>query len=417
MKYLTILLTILFTSESFAQEHVHCGTSEKMQEQLSLDANYAAAKASLEEFTARWIAENQDPNPSREVYTIPVVVHVVYNNNSENISDDQVESQIAVLNEDFRALNDDITGVPSVWTDRIADVEIEFRLADYDPNGNPTNGITRTETDVTSWGGSDDVKRTSAGGKDGWPNDEYLNIWVCDIGAGLLGYAYQPGIQAWRDGVVIGYRYFGLDSQSSNYDLGRTTTHEIGHYFNLDHLWGPGADNQNCNADDAVSDTPRQQEPNFGCSTTFPHETCGDSPVTSDMFNNFMDYGNDECLFFFTEGQKARMLAALNGPRSGLKDSPGLSGVGINEIELNYDLNIYPNPASNEINITLDKDAGLSSDVIIYDLSGREVTSATKLNLGRGTTTISVAELTAGTYVLEVRTAEGVAARKVNIFK
>lgn len=416
MKYLSLLITLLFASEAVGQEHVQCGTTQKMQEQLATDPNYAVAKAELEEFTERWISENPNPNPSRVVHTIPVVVHVVYNNNSENIPDSQIESQIQVLNEDYRALNDDISGVPSVWNSLIADTEIRFELADFDPDGNPTNGITRTETDVTAWNGSDDVKRTSEGGKDGWPNDDYLNIWVCDIGSGLLGYAYQPGVQAWRDGVVIGYRYFGLDSQSSSYDLGRTATHEIGHYFNLDHLWGTGVDNPNCNQDDGVNDTPRQEEPNYGCSTSFPHETCGTGP-DSDMFNNYMDYGNDECLFFFTEGQKARMLAALNGPRSGLKGSPGLSGVGINEVELPYTFNAYPNPANDLINLTVDKPEGLVADIRLFDLAGRDVYNQQQTNLGNSALTLDVTELMPGTYVLEIRSEEGVSARKVNIYR
>ncbi len=387
-----------------------------MAEQLAADPALQAAREQIEDFTQRWIEDHA--NDTRTVYTIPVVVHVVYRTEAQNISDAQIQSQIDVLNEDYRAQNSDISGVPSVWTNRVADCELQFALAERTPDGFETNGITRTETTVASWNGSDDVKFTSLGGHDVWDPSRYLNIWVCNIGAGLLGYAYQPGITPSLDGVVIGYKYFGRPSASGSYDLGRTTTHEIAHYFNLDHLWGSGGSNTNCNADDGVSDTPKQQEPNFGCSTTYPHETCG-TGANSDMFNNFLDYGNDECIFFFTTGQKNRMLAALNGPRASLKTSDGLTPpqVGIAEQELAGQLVVYPNPTADVVNLRLDRTQGIRADIHLLDLSGRVVLHQTGIALGFNNHSIALDELTAGTYVLEISTEREKVSKKINIIR
>lgn len=417
--YLLGLAALALTFSSMAQTHPeHCATSRKMAEQLDADPNLRNVRQQIEEFTQHWIDNEYEGSESRAVVTIPVVVHLVYKTQIQNISDVQIQSQIDILNEDYRALNSDIGGVPTIWSNRIADCEIEFQLATCDPDGFSTNGITRTETTVNNWNGSDDVKVTSLGGHDPWPASDYLNIWVCNIGSGLLGYAYQPGINPNLDGVVVGYAYFGFDSSSSTYDLGRTATHEIGHYMNLDHLWGPVADNSNCNADDGVTDTPRQMEPNYGCNNTYPHASCGNGS-NSDMFNNYMDYGNDPCLFFFTEGQKSRMLAALNGPRQSLLISNGLNQcpVGVEEHILESSLNVYPNPASDVINIQSDQKDGLETDLRILDISGRTVLTRSGIRLGYSAIKIDVSELSEGAYVLELSSENEVVTRKINIVK
>jgi hypothetical protein len=265
-------------------------------------------------------------NPSRAVsgtITIPVVVHVVYNTSAENISAAQIQSQIDVLNDDFRRLNADAGSTPSVFQGVAADSEIEFCLASVDPQGNPTSGITRTSTSQTSFGTNDQVKFNSSGGKDAWPAGDYMNIWVCDISGGILGYAQFPGGPAATDGVVVDYQYFGtIGTATAPFDLGRTGTHEVGHYLNLRHIWGDG----NCSVDDFVSDTPNAGGPNYtGGSCSFPGpNSCntgfGDLP---DMFQNYMDYSNDVCMNLFTQGQKARMRALFEpgGARASLLNS------------------------------------------------------------------------------------------------
>lgn len=419
IKFLFSSVLITLACLNAAAQSGHCASSNKMQELLAADPDLQQRRDDIEAFTEKWIREHADNLNERGGITIPVVVHVVYNTSEQNISDFQIQTQIAVLNEDYRKLNGDVGNVPSVWSNLVADVGIEFALATCNPNGFQTSGITRTQTSVDNWLTSDNIKSSAMGGHDPWDNDSYLNIWVGNIQSGFLGWAYQPGITPdWKDGVVIGYKYFGRPSQSSTYSLGRTATHEIGHYFNLDHLWGSGLSNSDCSADDFVADTPKQQDANQGCSTSFPHETCG-SGANSDMFNNFMDYGNDPCMFFFTEGQKARMLAALNGPRASLLSSSGLSQcpVGIEETILRSSLNIYPNPAIDQINIQSDQLENLVSDIRILDLSGKVVLQRTNVSLGHAAFVLSVNELSNGTYVLEIRSKRELVTQKIHIIR
>jgi hypothetical protein len=264
----------------------------------------------------------QQPQGSRSVYTIPVVVHIVYKNSTENISFSQIQSQIDVLNRDFRKLNSDVGQTPSAWSGIAADVGIEFCLAQRDPSGNPTDGILRVPTNMSSFSMADEVKFSNLGGSDAWPSDSYLNLWVCDLSSGLLGYAQFPGGGSpTTDGVVINYTNFGTEGTATPpYHKGRTATHEIAHWLNLLHIWG---DEPQCAADDQVSDTPQQKDSNGGC-PTFPLVS-GSGASCSDpngaMFMNYMDYVYDNCMFMFTNGQKARMLAALNNFRLSLTTS------------------------------------------------------------------------------------------------
>jgi hypothetical protein len=246
---------------------------------------------------------------------IPVVVHVVYNTDPQNVSDAQVASQIDVLNRDYRAANPDRSIVPPAFAPLISDSRLEFFLATTDPAGHPTNGITRTHTTIASFTSDDKVKRASTGGVDAWPADKYLNLWVCPLGGGLLGYAQFPGGPAETDGVVITYTGFGTTgTAAAPFDLGRTATHEIGHYFNLFHIWGD--DGTGCGGSDEVDDTPNAAGPNTGV-PTFPHVTCGNGP-NGDLFYDYMDYTDDRGMVMFTQGQVARMAATVDGVRSSL---------------------------------------------------------------------------------------------------
>ena len=316
MKRLFILSILLFTSTIFAQER--CGTTQYMQMIESNNPEIAAKRIKLEKDIQKWITENPDYH-QKTIITIPVVVHVVYSAPQQNISDAQVQSQIDVLNADFRRTNIDNIMTPNVWQSIAADCEIEFCLASTDPNGNSTNGITRTQTTTSSFSmQGDPVKDASNGGKNAWPNNDYLNVWVCNLSGGLLGYATTPfGSIGSDDGVVIGYNYFGtLGTVQSPFNKGRTTTHEVGHWLNLEHLWGSGWGS--C-GNDNVSDTPTQEEENYGC-PAFPHNanSCSTSNSDGDMFMNYMDYSNDGCMNMFTQGQKNRMIAAINQSRQNL---------------------------------------------------------------------------------------------------
>jgi hypothetical protein len=259
------------------------------------------------------------------VVTIPVVVHVVHAQPAQDISIAQIDSQIDVLNQDFRKANPDVDGVPPVWKALVADCRVEFRLADLDPEGRPTNGITRTPSPVPFFSTSgDDVKSSATGGADPWPSDDYLNIWVCnelrDVrGRSILGYAQFPGGPPSTDGVVIINSCFGTTGTASPpFDLGRTATHEIGHWLDLRHVWGD--DLGSCAGSDQVDDTPNQAGPTFG-TPTFPQLSCSNGP-DGNMFVNYMDYTDDAGMFMFTLGQSRRMDAALEGPRASFLIAP-----------------------------------------------------------------------------------------------
>jgi hypothetical protein len=250
------------------------------------------------------------------VVRIPVVVHVLHRRPAENISDAQIKSQIRVMNRDFRAKNADKSKVPAAFKPAVADAQITFALATRDPQGKRTNGITRTKTTRTSFGPDDSMKSPSGGGAAAWDTTRYLNIWVCTLGGGLLGYAQFPGGPASTDGVVILNTAFGTTGTAkAPFNKGRTATHEIGHYLNLSHIWGESRI-PTCADDDYVTDTPKQFGPNNG-KPMFPHISCNNGP-NGDMFMNYMDYVDDAAMFMFTTSQVERMRAALSGPRSTL---------------------------------------------------------------------------------------------------
>jgi len=307
----------------------NCGAHVEHRRLLNEDPAYVAARSEIETLARAY--ETGARRAERPGITrIPVVVHVVWNAAQQNISDAQIQSQISVLNQDFRMTNPDIGQVPAVWQSVSADTRVEFLLATTDPNGNPTNGITRTQTQTASFPQQGNpIKSAATGGADPWPSDRYLNIWVGpnilnNIGQTLLGYAQFPGGPAATDGVVILHSAFGtMGTAAAPYDRGRTATHEIGHWLNLFHIWGD--DGTGCNGTDEVGDTPNAGGPNFGC-PNFPSLSCSNGP-NGDMFMNYMDYTDDACMFMFTLGQVARMQAALDGPRASIgSQATGWSG-------------------------------------------------------------------------------------------
>ena len=280
--------SLLLCTSSFAQQR-QCASHDVYQKQLTQDPQFAQKQRDIESYTQNYIANGGSKRASMlqrgvSVYNIPVVVHVLYNTTAQNISDAQVQSQIDVLNKDFQLNNADTTKIPTAFKSLVADCKIQFCLAKRDPNGAATTGIIHKSTTKTSFGSDDGVKKSSTGGDDAWNSSQYLNLWVCNLGGGLLGYAQFPGGAAATDGVVILYSAFGsTGTVSAPYNLGRTATHEVGHWLNLRHIWGDA----NC-GDDLVGDTPKQQTSNFSC-PTYPHVTCSNG-ANGDMFMNYMDY-------------------------------------------------------------------------------------------------------------------------------
>jgi Pregnancy-associated plasma protein-A len=238
--------------------------------------------------------------PLSGTLVIPVAVHVIYNTAAQNISDAQIQSQITVLNRDYSKSNTDITKVPGAFAPVASNMQFQFQISSID----------RKSSTKTSWGTADAMKKTSKGGVAPISPTTTLNIWICNIGGGILGYAQFPGGSSATDGVVIGPQYFGSSSLASGYygapyDKGRTATHEVGHWLNLRHIWGDAS----C-GNDLIADTPTQSTSNFGC-PAFPHVTCSNGP-NGDMFMNYMDYTDDLCMFMFSEGQKTRSRAIFS---------------------------------------------------------------------------------------------------------
>lgn len=316
-----LIMGFLLIGNSFAQER-NCASMENLEYRLQQDPGLAQKMAQIESYTQNVVQNMEQNRIEGSIITIPVVVHVIYSNSNENISDAQILSQIQVLNDDFRRMNSDAN---NTWS-QAADTQIQFCMASVDPNGNPTNGITRKSSTKTSWGTNDAMKKSSQGGVNPWDASQYLNMWVCNIGGGILGYAQFPGGSAATDGVVIGPNYFGSKNGGSGFylaspfNLGRTTTHEVGHFLNLRHIWGDGG----CSVDDFVSDTPTSDAANYGCATG--HVSCG----TTDMVQNYMDYSDDACMNLYTVGQKNRMRAILlpGGSRASLGASTKCNGGG-----------------------------------------------------------------------------------------
>jgi len=311
MKGIFIILLMITSLITSAQQR--CGTEIYTKNMIKENSSYAKARHNVNSQTEKWI-KNHPNHAEKTIITIPVVVHVVWKINAHNISDAQIQSQIDVLNEDYRRTNIDKINTPNIWQTIAADTKIEFCLASTDPNGNSSTGIERIQTTHGQFGMNSDIHNSSAGGSDDWPNDDYLNIWVCDIQSGLLGYASPPS--NWigdGDGLVIGYQYFGRTGNvQPPYHKGRTATHEIGHWLNLDHIWGGWGSCGN----DQVSDTPKQETENYSC-PAFPlnPNSCNTNNSNGDMFMNYMDYTNDACMNLFTIGQKTRMIAAINNYR------------------------------------------------------------------------------------------------------
>ena len=287
-----------------------CGTMAVHNRLLETSPSYRARQVALERaFRSRLVA---GARRRETILTIPVVVHVVYKTKAQKITRSQARSQIAVLNKDYAAKNADRTKVPAVWKGLVTDAKIRFALAKTDPQGNATTGVTYTQTPVDEFYDDDAVKFNSQYGKDAWPSARYLNIWVCQLAGGLLGYAQFPGGPAATDGIVVLHTAFGTKGTAAPpFNKGRTTTHEVGHWLNLRHIWG---DTEDCSGGDFVNDTPNAETANYG-TPVYPSISCANGPH-GDMFMNYMDYVDDEAMFMFTAQQVERMNSCLETVRT-----------------------------------------------------------------------------------------------------
>ncbi len=323
MRHFSATVLLLTTLGVNAQSTFTCRTNEPtVLEQLhhndpALMQAMADADAELEEFTRNF------PEGARSTYTVPIVFHIIHNYGPENISNEQILDAMRILNEDFNKENDDWDNVRSEFLPIVADVDIEFKLARKDPNGNCTNGITRTVSTLTN-AGDQSMKNLIQ-----WPRNKYLNVWVAASADGAAGYTLTPGsvaVFSAADGIVMEHTYVGSIGTGTP-SRSRALTHEVGHWINLEHTWGGSntpAVASNCSDDDGVSDTPNT----IGWLTcNLNGATCGSA---LDNVENYMEYSY--CSKMFTNGQKTRMLAALNSStaqRNQLSTSANLAATGV----------------------------------------------------------------------------------------
>ena len=318
--------------------------------------------------------------PMRVIYNIPLVFHVIHNGGVENISSDQIRDAVAILNRDFRLQNADANTVQSTFSGMPADIEIEFQLATKAPNGQCFSGITRTQSPLTNSGanGQNQVSAIIAGNdvyNGTWPGNKYLNIFVVNDADGAAGYTTNPSNwsgSSMTNGIWVLHDYVGSIGTSDTYSS-RTLTHEVGHWLNLDHLWGnnnnPG-NASSCSQDDAVDDTPRC----IGVtSCNLNSNTCSNDAIdgywTSDVIDNvenYMEYSY--CNKMFTTGQKNRMRSALMssvGGRNNIWTSSNLTATG---------LNTTPSLCAVAIRVERDIVCG-GDDVQFFDESYNNITS------------------------------------------
>ena len=328
-KIITIVAALSFFASGYAQKRV-CGTMQHEQWLQQQNPKRVEQRKAYEQALANFIKNvpANKTNQTQQIIQIPLVVHMVYSSATDSVADAQIFSQIKILNADYTRQNADTVNTPGPFKGVSSAPMVQYCWAQQDPNGNPTTGIERRKSTTTSWTTDDKVKAYSTGGLDAWDPSRYFNIWVCNFGSsGLLGYGEFPtGAVSNTYGFVAGYNCFGdtLKAQAP-YNGGRTATHEIGHCFNLLHIWGD--DNGACTGDDQCADTPNQASENYGC-PTYPLTDACTTTAPGVMFMNYMDYVDDACMNMFTADQALRMVAIVNNaPYSSLKNSNACAAV------------------------------------------------------------------------------------------
>lgn len=383
-------LTVLVPAKLSAQ---YCGSAEYVDH---LEVRFPGFKVHVDEQYLHSIKRSQVSSlyklpPKDTVFVIQVVFHVVYRNNAQNISDALIIDQVKTLNEAYNRQNADTINMREIFADVAGSARIRFELATVDPDGNPTNGITRTATTQNTFNNNgtalqtDYIKQTSSGGKDAWDSDKYLNIWVGNLNLSngnraLFGYAYPPvnadfwGAQFYKtkpyQGVVLHYEIVGKDNPSNLdknlYTNEKTAIHEVGHYLGLRHVWGDAGWGQNgCLVDDFIDDTPNTFRQNSGC--TYTNTCTGDN--LPDQMENYMDYSSSVCTNMFTKQQVGVMRYNLQFLRDGLAKNEMVHEP-VPEIGPNL---AYPNPFQESINVFVEDPQYENITISFFDVLGREV--------------------------------------------
>lgn len=410
-----ICISLLSFSVS-AQNFQRCGHDLYIQQRANTDSSYLALRFDIDQQISNHVKHNSDR--SEETYRIPVVFHVIYNSDEQNLPDSKIQEQLDILNKDYGRLNDDSVNTRSEFLPVASATGIEFYLAQWDPQGNATNGITHTQTDQTTFFNIqfdlNTMKSSATGGVDAWDVNHYMNIWVCNLSVPILntpiilGFATPPeGSPNWPsgsaaeqpqyDGVVLHYEIVGENPNATGtfatINKGRTATHEVGHYLGLRHIWGDGQGQDGCSVDDGIEDTPNcadaQQQ-----TCDYSANTCTDSPVDfPDQIENYMDYSDENCMNMFTKQQADAMRYVVENFRQDLLlSTPTLNSA-------NLRLSIFPNPSAQFIHLhypTVNADS--TENIQILDIDGRVVKQ-----LNAGNQDVDISDLQAGIYILKVQ--------------
>lgn len=416
--YLLFPLSVVIAMAIGQPKPVRCYSYEHLLDQVRQNAERGKSLDALDKkvddiITTRsgsFLKGKPGGEPRSNTVYIPVVVNVVYNNAEENISDAQVQSQIDVLNKDFSARNMEILNNTSYnfagYFEVVANCKIQFCL----------HKVVRTATTVTSFSTNDAMKKTSMGGQDPLNPSTMLNIWSCNLGDDILGYAQFPSGPVKTDGVVILYSAFGTSAAGASlppYDEGRTATHEIGHWLGLRHIWG----DKTC-GNDHVTDTPPQDGPNFGCPTPGLVSTC--KTPSPEQYMNYMDYVVDLCMYMFTKGQLERMNGYIAANRSSYclasctaPASPAITG-NSNKARMAtalplQQLLVYPTVTQDLTTVVIPSNAMGTGEILLFSAAGtllrRQQIALTKN--GNTSLQLHVGNLSNGIYLIQITNAAG----------
>ena len=459
---LSVIITgsaIFSIQNSFAQPTSNprgCLAAEYKKWEEEMNPALKVQRTQMETVIRNYIqTQSLNPKPaSQVVLTIPVVFHVIYKTSTENLSDQIIKDAVDRLNKDYRKLNTDLNATtcpPQAWRNLAADCEIQFVLASEDPNGSPTTGIVHKPTSLDGFQAQvsptaydDRMKFNAQGGDDVWDNQQYINFWIVKFTDNTLGRGSFPGTAANIDGIVMSYKTLagapgpGIDPR---YNLSRTLTHELGHYFGLAHTWGDdGNTDGSCNdgqyqcaGSDLVDDTPNQcdnhiNKPTFpqmdacsnctatSCTVTITGTTynggAGD-PANGTMYMNYMDYTDDDHIVMFTLGQKTRMLAIIDQYRPYLK-TISVTGTA-NTRALNQLVSVYPNPSTGDIFISGSIPNATSADIMVYNTIGGVVLTKKVALDGAENVKLDINDQPEGMYFIQLKTTEGTIVKKAVI--